>query len=228
MLSARIDRDAERLKTEFVGIASHELRTPLNTLQMGIQLLQEQLTGSATERQREILQMCRQDATRLERLVTDLLDLSKLESGRMKPSLVPVPAATLIRNALEPSRPRIEAAHLELATNIAEPLPVVMADVAQIERVFANIISNAVNATPPGGRISVAAHKAPDGVQISVADTGRGIPREYVGRVFEQFVQVPGSPTGGTGLGLSITRRIIDAHGGDRSPSSRSSAGARR
>ncbi len=214
VLSARIDRDAERLKTEFVGIASHELRTPLNTLQMGIQLLQEQLTGSATERQREILQMCRQDATRLERLVTDLLDLSKLESGRMKPSLVPVPAATLIRNALEPSRPRIEAAHLELATNIAEPLPVVMADVAQIERVFANIISNAVNATPPGGRISVAAHKAPDGVQISVADTGRGIPREYVGRVFEQFVQVPGSPTGGTGLGLSITRRIIDAHGG--------------
>ncbi len=89
-----------------------------------------------------------------------------------------------------------------------------MADAAQIERVFANIISNAVNATPTGGRISVAARKTPDGVQISVADTGRGIPREYLGRVFEQFVQVPGSPTGGTGLGLSITRRIINAHGG--------------
>ena len=192
---------------------------------MGIQLLQEQFAGSATERQREILQMCRQDATRLERLVTDLLDLSKMESGRMKPALAPVPAATLIRNALEPSRPRIEGAHLELRTDIAD-LPVVMADAAQIERVFANIISNAVNATPPGGRISVTARKTPDGVQVSVADTGRGIPREYVGRVFEQFVQVPGLATGGTGLGLSITRRIIDAHGGSISLESERGTGA--
>lgn len=213
-LSARINQDAERLKTEFVGIASHELRTPLNTLQMGIQLLQEQLAGSATERQREILQMCRQDSARLERLVTDLLDLSKMESGGMKPSLVRVPAATLIRDTLEPSRPRIESAGVELQADVDEPLPAVMADPAQIERVFANLISNAVKATPAGGRITVAGHKTADSVQISVADTGRGIPREYLSHLFGQFVQVPGSPTGSAGLGLSITRRIINAHGG--------------
>ncbi len=87
-LSAQIDRDADRLKSEFVGTASHELRTPLTTLQMGIDLLDEQLSPHATARQREILAMCREDAARLERLVTDLLDLSKIESGRMKPALV--------------------------------------------------------------------------------------------------------------------------------------------
>ena len=94
--SAQIDRDADRLKTEFVGIASHELRTPLTTLQMGIELLAEQLAPHATERQREILAMCREDAARLERLVTDLLDLSKIESGRMKPVLSRVDAGTLV------------------------------------------------------------------------------------------------------------------------------------
>ncbi len=84
-LSGQIDRDAERLKTEFVGTASHELRTPLTTLQMGIGLLEEQISPQATARQREILAMCREDAARLEHLVGDLLDLSKIESGRMKP-----------------------------------------------------------------------------------------------------------------------------------------------
>ena len=92
-LSARIDRDADRLKTEFVGTASHELRTPLTTLQMGIELLHEQLAGRATDRQREILEMCREDAARLERLVTDLLDLSRMTSGHMQPALAAVPAA---------------------------------------------------------------------------------------------------------------------------------------
>ncbi|HEY0284170.1 MAG TPA: HAMP domain-containing sensor histidine kinase, partial [Vicinamibacterales bacterium] len=99
-LSARIDRDADRLKTEFVGTASHELRTPLTTLQMGIELLHEQLAGRATDRQREILEMCREDAARLERLVTDLLDLSRMTSGHMQPALEALPAATLLRHAI--------------------------------------------------------------------------------------------------------------------------------
>ena len=113
-LSARIHRDADRLKSEFVGIASHELRTPLTTLQMGIELLQEQLAGGATDRQREILKMCREDAARLDRLVTDLLDLSKMASGHMKPAFASTPAAALLRDAVEPSRPRIDAAHIDL------------------------------------------------------------------------------------------------------------------
>jgi signal transduction histidine kinase len=213
--SAQIDRDADRLKSEFVGTASHELRTPLTTLQMGIDLLAEELSPHATERQREILAMCREDAARLERLVTDLLDLSKIESGRMMPALSRVDAGTLVKAVLEPSRARIEAGGIELLVSVEPNLPQVMADPSQIERVVANLVANAVSATPRGGRIAVAARRSDDRVDVSVSDTGRGIPREYLPRLFGKFMQVPGSATGSAGLGLAISRQIVQAHGGE-------------
>jgi signal transduction histidine kinase len=214
-LSAQIERDADRLKSEFVGTASHELRTPLTTLQMGIDLLEEQVSPQATTRQREILAMCREDAARLERLVADLLDLSKIESGRMRPVLSRFAAGALVKAALEPSRPRIEAGGIDLQVTIDPDLPQVMADPSQIERVLANLVANAVIATPRGGRIVIAAHCADDHVDVSVSDTGRGIPREYLPRLFGKFMQVPGSSTGSAGLGLAISRQIVQAHGGD-------------
>ena len=214
-LSGQIDRDADRLKTEFVGTASHELRTPLTTLQMGIDLLDEQISPQGTARQREILAMCREDAARLERLVGDLLDLSKIESGRMSPIVSLVAADVLVKGALEPSRPRIEASGIELQVKLDRDLPAVMADSSQIERVVANLIANAVSATPRGGRIVVAARRAGDGLEVSVSDNGRGIPREYLPRLFGKFTQVPGSATGSAGLGLAISQQILRAHGGD-------------
>jgi NtrC-family two-component system sensor histidine kinase KinB len=150
----------------------------------------------------------------LERLVTDLLDLSRIESGSMAPVLSAVSATTLMREALAPIRPRIDSHGIDLQVDIDESLPSVMADPSQIQRVLTNLISNAVNATQPGGRIVVAARRTDDRVQVSVSDTGRGIPREYLPRLFEKFVQVPGSATGSAGLGLVISRRIIQAHGG--------------
>jgi signal transduction histidine kinase len=225
-LSAQMDRDAERLKTEFVGTASHELRTPLTTLQMGIELLNEQIAPQATARHREILAMCREDAARLERLVSDLLDLSKIESGRMKPVLTTIAADTLVRAALEPSRPRIEAGGIALAVEIDRDLPQVLADTSQIERVIANLVANAVNATPRGGRITVAARRTDHHVEVSVRDTGRGIPSEYLPRLFSKFMQVPGSPTGSAGLGLAISQQIVRAHGGDIRAASEPGAGS--
>ncbi len=214
-LSSQIDMEAERLKTEFVGTASHELRTPLTTLQMGIHLLDEQLSPHATVRQREILAMCREDAARLEHLVGDLLDLSKIESGRVKPVLSPIAADVLVTSALEHSRARIEAGGIALNVKVERDLPVVMADPSQIERVLANLIANAVTATQPGGRIVVAARHAGHVVEVSVSDTGRGIPPEYLPRLFEKFMQVPGSATGSAGLGLAVSRQIVRAHGGE-------------
>jgi len=214
-LSGQIDRDADRLKTEFVGTASHELRTPLTTLQMGIGLLEEQISPLATARQREILAMCREDAARLEHLVGDLLDLSKIESGRMSPIMSLVATDTLVKGALEPSRARIDASGIELQVEIDPNLPAVMADSSQIERVVANLIANAVSATPRGGRIVVSAYRAGERVEVSVADTGRGIPREYLPRLFGKFTQVPGAATGSAGLGLAISQQIVRAHGGD-------------
>ena len=207
-------REVDRLKTEFIATASHELRTPLTTLRLGIGLLQEQISASVSDRQREILTMCREDAARLDRLVGDLLDLSKMDSGQMTSHPVPVAVPALIRDALEPVRLRVESKRITLRTEIDPTAPAVMADQSQISRVISNLVVNAVNATPSGGQITVNAHRLDHRVAFSVKDTGRGIPREYLPRIFTRFVQVPGAATGSAGLGLPISQRIIEAHGG--------------
>lgn len=206
--------EIDRLKSEFIAGASHELRTPLTSIEMGIHLLLEAPVGELSARQLELLTMCREDAMRLDKLVKDLLDLSRIESGKETPELVPVSPGDLLREALKPLRQQADAKHLTLRIGAAAELPEVMADRSQVERVISNLVINAIRATEPGGEIDVNAAGRQGYVTISVRDTGRGIPHDYLGQVFEPFVQVPNAPAGGAGLGLSISRRIVEAHGG--------------
>jgi PAS domain S-box-containing protein len=206
--------EVSRLKSEFIAAASHELRTPLTSVQMGIHLLLEGAAGTLDERQQEILEVCREDTARLDRLMRELLDLSKIESGAITPQLAPMRPATLVAGALEPLRLPIEARGLRLDVEVSPDLPLVDADRGQIERVIANLVTNALRATPAGGTITVAAAHRGDEVAMSVADTGSGIPRDYLPRILEPFVQVPHAPGGSAGLGLTISRRIVEAHRG--------------
>jgi signal transduction histidine kinase len=144
----------------------------------------------------------------------ELLDLSKIESGAITPQLVPVRPATLLANAVNPLRLQVEARGVRLVVDAPADLPYVSADPGQIERVIGNLVTNASRATPTGGAITVAASLRGDEVAISVTDTGVGIPREYLPRIFEPFVQVPHAAGGAGGLGLTISRRIIESHGG--------------
>jgi len=205
-------REVDRLKTEFVATASHELRTPLATLQMGVNLLLEGAAGPLSVAQVEVLATCRQETARLERLLGELLDLSRLEAGERAPRLVDVPAAELVRDAVEPLRLQVESTGLTLRVQVPPELPAVRADRAQMERVLANLVTNAVRATERG-RITVTAVARGGDVVVTVSDTGRGIPPEWLPRVFERFVQVPGA-AGGAGLGLAISQHIVEAHGG--------------
>jgi PAS domain S-box-containing protein len=207
-------REIDRLKSEFVAGASHELRTPLTSLEMGIHLLLEGPAGGLSPKQLELLTMCREDAMRLDKLVKDLLDLSRIESGKESPQIAPVSPGDLLEAALKPLRQQADAKHLTLQIGAAAELPEVMADRSQVERVISNLVINAIRATEPGGEIDVNAAGRHGYVTISVRDTGRGIPHDYLGQVFEPFVQVPNAPAGGAGLGLSISRRIVEAHGG--------------
>jgi NtrC-family two-component system sensor histidine kinase KinB len=218
-------RELDRLKSAFVAAAAHELRTPLMTFQMGIHLLIED-AGNLTARQHELLDLCRDESAKLVRLSTELLDLSKIESGEAAPRLARLPVAALIGGALDPLRLTIEAHRITLAVDLPADLPPVMADRMQIERVVANLITNAVRATPAGGSITISARTAGSRVTISVADTGHGIPAEYFERIFVPFIQVPGPPSGGAGLGLSISKRIIEAHGGELAVESKPGAGS--
>ncbi len=206
--------EISRLKSEFIAAASHELRTPLTSVQMGIHLLLEDASTPLTDRQTEILVMCREDAGRLDRLMRELLDLSKIESGDVTPVRAPARLAPVVREAVEPLRLQVEARGIRLDVDAAPDLPTVSVDRSQIERVIANLVTNAMRATPAGGSIAVAAVPRGHDVAVSVADTGVGVPRDYLTRVFEPFVQVPGSAVGGAGLGLAISRRIVEGHGG--------------
>lgn len=206
-------REIDRLKSEFISTASHELRTPLTSVQMGVHLLLEGALGELTDNQTEVLQACRQDCERLDKLMRDLLDLSKIESGERQPQLAPIRARGLVMTIAEELRPQVEAKGLELDVELPVDLPSVMADCSQIERVVSNLVTNAIRYTKRG-EIKISAERCDGQVIVSVCDTGSGIPQEYLPHIFDKFVQVPGAPTGGAGLGLTISKSIVEAHHG--------------
>lgn len=206
-------REIDRLKSEFIATASHELRTPLTSVQMGVHLLLEGAAGELNEKQAEVLSACREDCERLEKLMRDLLDLSKIEAGENQPDLKPVKARKLIVDEAETLRLQVETKGLSFVVDISPELPLVMADRSQIERVVANLVVNAIRYTKQG-EIRIGAETRGRYVAVSVSDTGGGIPPEYLAHIFDKFVQVPGAATGGAGLGLAISRMIVEAHGG--------------
>jgi two-component system, NtrC family, sensor histidine kinase KinB len=219
--------EISRLKSEFIAAASHELRTPLTSVQLGLHLLLESGADPLTDRQQEILYVCRDDILRLDRLMRELLDLSRIESGAVAPVRAPVRTAAMLREAVEALRPQLDSAGIRVIVDAAPDLPPVFVDRGQIERVVSNLVTNARRATPEGGSITVSAVAVGNDVAVSVADTGTGIPREYLAKIFEPFVQVPDAPAGGAGLGLSISQRIVEAHGGQLSVQSEPGKGSR-
>jgi PAS domain S-box-containing protein len=206
-------REIDRLKSEFIATASHELRTPLTSVQMGVHLLLEGAAGELNDKQTEVLGACREDCERLDKLMRDLLDLSRIEAGESQPELKPIKARELIVDEAEVLRPQVEAQALSFGVNIPVDLPLVMADRSQIERVVANLVVNAIRYTRQG-EIQISAELRGHYVAVAVSDTGEGIPPEYLPHIFDKFVQVPGAATGGAGLGLAICRLIVEAHGG--------------
>ena len=206
-------REIDRLKSEFIATASHELRTPLTSMQMGVYLLLEGAAGELSDKQVEVLGACREDCERLDTLMRDLLDLSKIEAGESQPDFKPIKARELITAEAETLRPQVEAKGLSFGVELAPDLPLVMADRTQIERVVANLVVNAIRYTKQG-EIRISAEPRGHNLAVSVSDTGEGIPPEYLPHIFDKFVQVPGAASGGAGLGLAISRAIVETHGG--------------
>jgi two-component system, NtrC family, sensor histidine kinase KinB len=219
-------REIDRLKSEFVNTAAQYLGTPLMDLQMGLHCLITDAAGELTDKQKDILYTCREDIERLERLMRDLTYLSRIESGEATPRLAPVRIEEVIQSAVEDFRLAAEGKDQSLRTDVATGLAPLHADVAQIRRVLDNLLSNAIRHTPRGGEIRITAARREDYVAVSVADTGHGIPPEYLPRLFNRFLSIPGAQSGGTGLGLAISKRLIEAHGGQISAQSQVGLGA--
>jgi two-component system sensor histidine kinase GlrK len=209
--------ELDKMKSDFFSSVTHELRTPLSTIKMGIVLLKEGIEGPLTEGQRGLLKVLEKETHLLINLVNSLLDLSKMEAGMMHLQLEPRNIAPLIEQTVEEMGPLAEAKKIHLEVLVTEALPIIKMDSERILQALRNIIGNAVNFTPEKGRVSVSARRADHGVQVSVADTGPGIPAGNLITIFEKFQQsiIEGShPVKGTGLGLAISKQIITHHGG--------------
>jgi NtrC-family two-component system sensor histidine kinase KinB len=210
-------RELDRLKSEFVATASHELRTPITTIGMSLALLGERIGATLDPRIAGLLDAARQDAGRLERLVGDLLDLSKVQAGGVEPERRPIDVVELLHEVERSFEAQAADRGIDLAMDeIAGDLPNAFADAEQIRRAVANLVANAIRYTPRNGRIRLDARRVERGVRIEVRDTGPGIQASQRKRIFEKFARadVPGA-AGGTGLGLALAREIVIAHGGE-------------
>lgn len=208
-------KELDRLKSEFVMAASHELKTPLTGIAMSVSLLREKSMHKLDAKEGELLLAADEEVQRLTTLVNDLLDISRIEAGKMPIELDTVPLDLLFEKAVSVFKAQANEKKIELSCKLAADLPRIRADVNKITWVLTNLISNALRYTDAGGSIRLAAQRTGSQVSVSVADNGIGIPYEYQSRVFDKFVQVktPNRP-GGSGLGLSICREIVRAHGG--------------
>jgi NtrC-family two-component system sensor histidine kinase KinB len=204
----------DELKNDLVATVAHEFRTPLTSLRMAVHLCAEELVGPLTEKQADLMFAAMEDCERLQAIVDDLLDLSRIQSGRMTLKVERIEVGTLILGAETALRSAAEAGRVALSGSSPEPPLEVRGDPERIQLVLTNLLANAIRHTPAGGRVEVRAVSTGEAVRFEVRDTGEGIAREHLDHVFEKFYRVPGARSGGVGLGLYIAREIVAAHGG--------------
>ncbi|WP_242334949.1 MULTISPECIES: sensor histidine kinase [Anaeromyxobacter] len=207
-------RKIERMKSEFVSVVSHELRTPLTAVRGALGLLRGGVVGALDEKQRQLVTIADENGERLSRLINDLLDVQKIESGAMQFRFEPAPVPELLREAVALNQAFAQRLQVEIATVGALPPIVVSVDRHRFQQIMSNLLSNACKYSPPGGRVEVRAVDVGAGtVRIEVRDRGPGIPEAFREHIFERFSQSDASSTRareGTGLGLSIARSLVE------------------
>ena len=221
-------REAESLRRNLVAWTSHDLRTPLTAIRVRVEALHDGLVSDPAEARRYVAAM-RTDVMALDSLLDDLFELAQLDAGGPAAARQPHAPADLVADCLERFAPLAEQRGVTLAGEVAAGLPAVAAQPGKIERVLGNLVGNALRHTPPGGRVTVGADVAPEGVVFVVADTGPGFSPADLAHGFEQFYRGEAArsrATGGAGLGLAIARGIVAAHGGRIWAENRAEGGA--
>jgi signal transduction histidine kinase len=209
--------DASRMKSEFLANMSHELRTPLNAIIGFSEVLLKRMFGPLNEKQDEYLQDVLSSGRHLLSLINDILDLSKVEAGRMELDLAAFNLPLALDNALTLVRERAMRHGIRLELAVGAGVGDLVGDERKIKQILLNLLSNAVKFTPEGGRVAVRAERANGTVEVSVSDTGIGIASEDQEAIFEEFRQVGtdyARKREGTGLGLTLARKFVELHGG--------------
>ena len=210
-------KELERMKSNFLSVVSHELRTPLHSIKGFVDIILMGKTGPVTEIQRDFLETVQEQTNNLQRLIDDLLEFSRMESGRITLHLKPVDMPVVIEAVVDKLALSAHSARVTLVNQTPEDLPTIMADPWRLEQVVTNLMDNAIKFTQAGGSVTIWAEDIGDYIQVSVRDTGIGIPPEQQVRIFDRFYQVDSGANRqykGTGLGLTICRHIVEHHRG--------------
>jgi signal transduction histidine kinase len=204
------------IKSQFISTVSHDLRTPLTAIKEGIDIVLEGLTGRVRKKQRKFLELAKRNVDRLSLLINDVLDFQKLDSGGMKFDFVSYNVSDTIRQATEIMTLMAKKNNITLTVDIASDIGDAVFDHNRIIQALINLLSNAIKFTPQDGSVSLEAIRQQNEIVITVSDTGIGIPKEDLSRIFERFYRVkrPDSQIQGTGLGLAIVAQIITRHNG--------------
>ena len=211
------EKEIEQIKSDFVALVSHELRTPLTSIYGYTRLILDGKTGDVSELTLDKLVRVERQALRLSHLISDLLDLSRIESGRMEMRMAPTSIVEVAATRMDDIRTQADDKDITLTLEAADDVPDAVADGERIGQVVTNLLSNAVKFTPTGGRVRVRIRQEGTLLSVQVIDTGTGIPADERSKIFDKFHQVSNVHTrqqGGTGLGLAIAKSIVDAHGG--------------
>jgi two-component system, OmpR family, phosphate regulon sensor histidine kinase PhoR len=210
-------KELDKMKSEFIAMVAHELRAPIATVEQQLTVILGGMAGDLNEKQDQLMTRARERTRGVLTLIKDLLDLSKIEAGKMVQYKEPLNLADVIVRVVEMMKPDAQAKHIEIDFLPPADVPVIQADRNSMEGIFTNLISNAVKYTLDGGRVTIRLDDSDGFVRVSVADTGIGIKSDDLPRIFDKFFRVKSSETRqivGTGLGLSIVKSIVDAHMG--------------
>jgi signal transduction histidine kinase len=216
-------QQANLAKSQFVSLVSHELKNPMTSIRGFADIIRQGMTGPVTAQAREFLDTIVDNVDQMAALVSDLSDISRIETGRLKLQLTAVPIARYIQETVTAMRPQIDARRHTLTFDLAPDLPPAHADRTRLVQIVTNLLSNACKYTPEGGRITISAGARPGCIHVSVADSGIGMSKEDLARLFTQFFRsedpaVREQP--GWGLGLNVTRRLVELQGGEMGVSS--------
>ena len=206
-------QQATRARDDVLAVVAHDLRNPLNTVSMAVSLMLESTPPERVQERRQV-EIVRRAADRMNRMIQDLLDVKRMESGRLTLDAKPEAPVALINDTIDMLRPLASGSTIRMEANVDEGLPHVLADSSRIQQVLSNLVGNAVKFTPRNGRISITAEHIDGEVRFGVIDTGPGIPAEQLPHIFGRFWQARATDRRGIGLGLAIAKGIVEAHNG--------------
>ncbi|HCV43216.1 MAG TPA: hypothetical protein DGH68_07005 [Bacteroidetes bacterium] len=210
-------KELDRMKSDFIATVSHEFRTPVTSINMSVDILNQGILGSLNERQKELIDSAKEDCQRLTKLARELLQLSKLESGKLQIRNEELDMRSLVESSVRPLQLQFQEKAVFLTLDIPAALPLLVADEQQITWVLTNLVTNALKYTDAGGKVTLRVRAEDHSLRVDIVDTGQGISPENLEKIFDKFVQVKQSSDttpGSVGLGLAIAKEIVELYGG--------------